>query len=191
MAYFQLLIVMAALYLFGLLLVQPFLLAWRLFSRGLSESSRRRTHRVGPDDVDPMPILDTKDMPSYYRQLGLDRHGRLIFECGSGRYVKYYYLDRKVSESQPTANPQGQRHSNDNRFKGLLLGWKGFDANSSHWEVLGVAADASVGQIKVAYRKLIAKFHPDRFQNLSGQEIAEIERDAKRINAAYAELVKS
>ena len=138
-----------------------------------------------------MPILDTTDMPSYYRQLGHDRHGRMIFECGSGIDVKYYYLDRKKSESRSPASSQGRRHATDDRFKGLSLGWKGFDANSSPWEVLGVAADASVDQIRYAYRKLISKFHPDRFQNLSGEEIAEIERDAKFIIAAYTKLVRS
>ena len=53
------------------------------------------------------------------------------------------------------------------------------------YATLGVAADASDEHIDKAYRKLMAKYHPDRVAG-AAEEIRELaEQRARAINAAY------
>ncbi len=195
MEYLQLLIAMLAVVLFCWGLTQPFRIAWGMFREGRDESRRRYRDEKGPDDVVPLPILDTREMPSYHSRIGRDRFGRMIFSSpyADGR-MGYFYLDKEASEAHRRKVKSRQdvpdRPVQDSE-PGLALGWKGFDANSSAWDVLGVARDASIKEVKAAYRRLITKFHPDLYQNLSAAEIADLENDTKRIHAAYAELAKS
>jgi len=56
----------------------------------------------------------------------------------------------------------------------------------SWWEILGVNKEASPSDIKAAFRKEIARYHPDRVEGL-GKELRELaEQKAKEINRAYA-----
>jgi DnaJ-domain-containing protein 1 len=56
----------------------------------------------------------------------------------------------------------------------------------SWWEILGVGKEASPDEIKTAFRKEIARYHPDRVEGL-GSELRELaEQKAKEINWAYA-----
>jgi len=61
-------------------------------------------------------------------------------------------------------------------------------ADTERWfEVLGVGANASVAEIKAAYRKAIAAYHSDKYAS-AGQKIRDLaEAESKRINAAYEE----
>jgi hypothetical protein len=53
------------------------------------------------------------------------------------------------------------------------------------WETLGVSREASSDEIKSAFRREIAKYHPDRVEGL-GKELRELaEQKAKEINQAY------
>lgn len=58
---------------------------------------------------------------------------------------------------------------------------------SAH-EILGVAADATMAEIKAAYRNRIKECHPDRFANTDAKSRALAEEWTKALNAAYAEL---
>ena len=52
-------------------------------------------------------------------------------------------------------------------------------------EVIGLKAPFTIDEIKPSYRKLIAKYHPDRVA-VMGEEIREVaEKKAKEINRAY------
>lgn len=100
--------------------------------------------------------------------------------------------------------------------KGFLDGYKTYDAskgfgNSKKWRnalhermsredaeyllkrdkdtpygILGIYSDASQAEIKTAFRKKIAEWHPDRNQH----RVEEAEEQSKRIIAAYT-LLKS
>jgi len=198
MGFVQLTVALLALYLFFRFVGLMLLGAWRLARP--SGKRELQPSPPGPDDVDPMPVLDLKGF-GYYMRMGRDRLGRMIYKApnGSGGFL-YIYLDREASEEQRLGRTGKRRSSyaSEGASSGaahqgsrLALGWRGFTADSSPWEVLGVARDASISQIKAAYRKLITKYHPDRFTNLTKAEIDQLERDSKLINAAYSELVKS
>ncbi|MCZ2846238.1 MAG: DnaJ domain-containing protein, partial [Candidatus Bathyarchaeota archaeon] len=59
-------------------------------------------------------------------------------------------------------------------------------ANKDYYEILGIDKNASVEEIKKAYRKLALKYHPDR--NSSNKEA---EAKFKEINEAYQVLSDS
>ncbi|MGO9308611.1 MAG: TerB family tellurite resistance protein [Spirochaetia bacterium] len=56
------------------------------------------------------------------------------------------------------------------------------------WEVLGVSPDASVEEIKAAYRALSLKNHPDRVANLGAEFVKVAEERFKAIQEAYDDV---
>ncbi|MBE7039055.1 MAG: J domain-containing protein [Ruminococcaceae bacterium] len=54
------------------------------------------------------------------------------------------------------------------------------------YEVLGISKDASLDEIKKAYRKLAKKYHPDNYVNNPLSDLAE--EKFKEINEAYEQL---
>ena len=62
-------------------------------------------------------------------------------------------------------------------------------ADAKWWKVLEIPQTASVTEIKAAYRRLICLTHPDKVASLSASLRKVAERDAKRLNAAYAEAL--
>lgn len=56
------------------------------------------------------------------------------------------------------------------------------------YEVLGVRQGASDDEIKAAYRELVKKYHPDKYQNNPLADLAE--EKLQEINEAYDELTK-
>lgn len=61
---------------------------------------------------------------------------------------------------------------------------------SDAYEVLGVHRRASIDEIKKAYRKLAAKYHPDKVDHLGDEFRILAEQKFKEIQEAYQELVK-
>jgi len=57
------------------------------------------------------------------------------------------------------------------------------------YEVLGVTENATDEEIKAAYRKLVKKYHPDRFANDPQKQAAASEK-LKQVNAAYDMVTK-
>ena len=59
---------------------------------------------------------------------------------------------------------------------------------SEYYRVLELPDGASLEEVRAAYKALIKKYHPDKFQD--PQKRAEATELVKRINGAYAELEK-
>lgn len=57
------------------------------------------------------------------------------------------------------------------------------------YKVLGVSKEASIDEIKRAYRKLAAKYHPDKVNHLGEEFKGLAEKRFKEIQEAYQELV--
>ena len=61
---------------------------------------------------------------------------------------------------------------------------------SPWWEVLGISQQASVEDIRAAYRSQIAQYHPDKVATL-GPEIREVaHRKSQEITEAYQKAVQ-
>ena len=56
------------------------------------------------------------------------------------------------------------------------------------YEVLGVSENASDEEIKKAYKELVKKYHPDKYQNNPLSDLAE--EKLQEINEAYEMLMK-
>jgi hypothetical protein len=56
-------------------------------------------------------------------------------------------------------------------------------------EILGISANATLAEIKTAYRNRVKECHPDRFSNLDEKSRELAEEWTKALNAAYAELM--
>jgi preprotein translocase subunit Sec63 len=78
---------------------------------------------------------------------------------------------------------------------GLVIG-HAFDADwfrrkrYDPYEVLGLASDASDGEVERAYRRLIAQYHPDRLNGVAPELRLQAEDKAREINAAYERIQK-
>ena len=91
--------------------------------------------------------------------------------------VDFFWPKKKASSDTPAAVPiPGQPTGNEN----------------APWhDVLGVAPDANLEQIRKAYEEKSAQYHPDRVAGMGpGFHEAAI-RATRRINDAYAEAVRS
>lgn len=73
---------------------------------------------------------------------------------------------------------------------GLLIG-HAFDSNwfgsrrDESYRVLGLTRDASDGEVDLAYRRLIAQYHPDRLSGAASELRDQAEKKAREINGAY------
>jgi DnaJ like chaperone protein len=56
------------------------------------------------------------------------------------------------------------------------------------WEVLGIGREASVEEIKRAYRQLTLQHHPDKVANLGPEFVKVAEERFKSIQEAYEEI---
>jgi uncharacterized membrane protein YkvA (DUF1232 family) len=62
------------------------------------------------------------------------------------------------------------------------------DHSKDPWSVLGIGRDASLEEIKRAYRQLAMKYHPDKMIHLGEEFRALAENRFKEIQQAYQEL---
>ncbi len=90
---------------------------------------------------------------------------RAYYQEGEGRRRESYQENQKRAQT-------------DKRF-----------SKSNPYEVLGVRRQASIDDIKSAYRKLAAKYHPDKVVHLGDEFRTLAEQKFKEIQEAYQELV--
>jgi len=72
---------------------------------------------------------------------------------------------------------------------GMLIG-HAFDADwfrsaDDPWRVLGLGSDATDAEVDLAYRRLIAQYHPDRLAGAADELRHQAEARARAINRAY------
>src|SRR4051794_546472 len=136
MEFIQLIVALLAINLFLLFLAQPFLLVCRVLVARSKTARDDQPLYEHPDDVDAKPMVDMAGL-HHYSRLGRDRFGRMVYKSWEGGGIRYYYFDREASErkrmgiERPSSAPP-----EDEREPRIAIGWKGFTADSSPWEVL-------------------------------------------------------
>ncbi len=122
---------------------------------------------VGPIGViDDIIILGAVYWYFIYRPARIRaKSERVYYQEGEGRRRESYHENQKRAQT-------------DKRF-----------SKSDPHEVLGVRRQASIDDIKSAYRKLAAKYHPDKVDHLGDEFRTLAEQKFKEIQEAYQELV--
>jgi len=122
---------------------------------------------VGPIGViDDIIILGALYWYFIYRPARIRaKSERAYYQEGEGRRRESYQENQKRAQT-------------DKRF-----------SKSDPHEVLGVRRQASIDDIKSAYRKLAAKYHPDKVDHLGYEFRTLAEQKFKEIQEAYQELV--
>ncbi|MCB9195125.1 MAG: DnaJ domain-containing protein [Flavobacteriales bacterium] len=64
-------------------------------------------------------------------------------------------------------------------------------ASSDEYAILGIKRDASVAEIKKAYRKLANQYHPDKLIDASEEEKDKAKKEFQRLQNAYEKIMKS
>lgn len=95
---------------------------------------------------------------------------------------------RAQSERAYYQEGEGRRSESYQEERKGAQGDKGLSRPDPH-EVLGVPRGASVDEIKRAYRKLAAKYHPDKVDHLGDEFKVLAEKRFKEIQDAYQELM--
>jgi len=113
----------------------------------------------------------------------------VIIGCGLiGFFVVNAFLEHRRTNDETSRQGRSEAGSEQTKEDGEPKNEQTARPNSqrSWWEILGVSKEASPDDIKTAFRKEIARYHPDRVEGL-GSELRELaEQKAKEINWAYA-----
>ncbi|VAW20271.1 DnaJ-like protein DjlA [hydrothermal vent metagenome] len=65
-----------------------------------------------------------------------------------------------------------------------------YSSSESAYQVLGVNKTASNEEIKLAYRKMVKKYHPDKLQHLGEEHVKGAEEKFRQVQKAYENLQK-
>lgn len=118
--------------------------------------------------------------------------------CGGEDDLLQAFLEYQAAVAQADGRPTGAQHTlliriarrlgfNESELRRLMRGQRGSGAvramPQSPYRVLGVAESATADQVRLAYRKLISRHHPDRLQARGCSE-DEIREGAGRTHAA-------
>lgn len=101
--------------------------------------------------------------------------------------LAWLYFRRHAPGRQTGGHTDQSRHQTDDRQSRAADSDRGNRQNP--YTILGVSPGASTGEIKAAYRRLAAKYHPDKVQHL-GKEFQKLaEERFKEIQQAYDQLI--
>lgn len=113
-----------------------------------------------------------------------------------GLLWKYVYSPMRKRYQYARAYQQGRRFSDNNDREGFSekrASGSGYRPGAEKrlkdpWNILGIGRNASLDEIKSAYRKLALKYHPDRIAHMGEDFRVLAEERFKEIQKAYQEL---
>jgi DnaJ like chaperone protein len=97
---------------------------------------------------------------------------------------RYYRSAAGGFKQKHTGNYSGQSRSNSKDQFSEDFAERQWDP----YRILGIARDASIEEIKHAYRELASKYHPDKLEHLGDEFKVLAEKRFKEIQQAYQEL---
>ena len=103
-----------------------------------------------------------------------------ILVIAFGLFLGYWIVSKLF-----TSKSSGNQKNNENTSKDRSAAGRQQENSPEWFEVLKVSRDASIEEIRAAYKSLIRQYHPDRVEPL-GEELKILaEEKSKEINAAY------
>ena len=108
-----------------------------------------------------------------------------------GLLVRFFYkYKQRVKTYQQYAGQQEQASAGD-RQQQSAPGHEAPGGKQSAYSVLGVDQNATLDEIKKAYRNLANKYHPDKVEHLGDEFKAMAEMRFKEIQQAYQEIMNT
>jgi DnaJ-domain-containing protein 1 len=105
-----------------------------------------------------------------------------------------HLLNRKAGAKQPSAGSASGSERGQSKNRGSAQDQTPPNEDPlrtlSWWEVLGTTPNASLDDIRHAYRVQVSRYHPDKVGHLGDEFKVIAERRAKEINAAYNEAMR-
>ncbi|MDR2134332.1 MAG: J domain-containing protein [Treponema sp.] len=142
--------------------------------------AERRRGRLNPD-------LLAEALAARRRRLGdLPRLGRLLHSLARGEALDTAVRVRGILDPGFRLFEQTLRRAAGR----LLCTGENPGAETSSWEILGLGRDASLEEVKSAYRRLAIQFHPDSVSVLGEEQRKEAEQAFIRIQEAYRDIVE-
>ncbi len=93
--------------------------------------------------------------------------------------------ESEVNAIQIIANYLGINHLDFESIKAMF-----YQSTDNAYKILEIEKDASVDEIKSAYRKMAKKYHPDKVTHLGEEHRKGAEEKFKEVQKAYDELLK-
>jgi DnaJ-domain-containing protein 1 len=95
-------------------------------------------------------------------------------------------------ESKDSKAPRGSQDAQDRASDDSAGGVRNqHDSPPIWWQVLEVGPEASLDEIKAAYKRKMSQYHPDNVANLGIELRVLAEKRSQEINAAYDFIVKN
>jgi DnaJ like chaperone protein len=127
-----------------------------------------------------LKLLDFLLDVSFSEERIIDREIVAITRFGSLIGISYSFISREIDKRIASFNTDKQ--ATRNYFSNDIN-------NSKAFKILQIDENASLKEIKRAYRKLAAKYHPDKFVLASAEKQQEMTTAFLEINSAYNYLV--
>jgi len=94
-------------------------------------------------------------------------------------------LESEVSSIQTIANYLGISHADFESIKAMF-----YNSSDNAYKILEISKEATVTEIKAAYRKMAKKYHPDKVVHLGKEHQKGAEEKFRQVQAAYEQLQK-
>jgi len=119
----------------------------------------------------------------------------VIIVCASlGYLIVARLIDKYAVKHSNTGQFEGSQRNTHSQSEGNdrsgYVHQQKDDDNKRWYEILEVDASASLREIRVAYRKKIQQYHPDRLEGMAPELYDLALKRAQVINAAYTEALR-
>lgn len=153
-------------------------------------AASRSQWEAARDDLDK--VLEMQPSDSEALRLRADVHKK------TGNYLEYFLDVQRLKKVGPDApglgalledaaklcsqHPGSNSTSGDTTFGGMVSG------PGSAFEVLGLRSGAAPAEVRKAYLRLAAEWHPDKWNSGNSEEMLQAEETFKKVKAAYETL---
>jgi hypothetical protein len=118
---------------------------------------------------------------------GLDLHLQVSNSAAAARFARAFGAGGRGERAREEHHSR-RAASESERQERACPSAEEAKAESAARRTLGVADDASMGEVSAAYRKLARTYHPDKVTNFAPEVREYADHKMKEINAAYAQL---